>query len=522
MIKMVAFDFDGTIGDTMEMCISVFKQILTPYLDHTATYEEIAGTFGLNEKGMLKLLVGDNWQKAYDELVVLYKQNLQYCRNPFPGIPELIEELKSKNILTALITGKGKETCDMTLAEYGMTRSFCAVETGRDDRTDKDSAMKRLIETYHLLPGEFMYIGDTVYDAEAAHKAGVVCLSAAYGGVVDTAALEKVNPGKVFTTVDAMKNYFETKIFQSFLFICRGNAARSQFAEALMRSHGYTNIYSAGMHVSGKHQNVCLRDDGEKALRAVTSFKLMTGIDISDNRRKLLCEEDAVKADTIISFLSQPDLPSFMEKYADKLTIWDVPDPKEMDEAGYTAVINEIKDRVTKVNQKYDINYTIEKPSPEDAEQILEYLKQVGSESDNLSFGSEGLPFSAAEERDFIKSSQNSKTQIWFVAKDNGKIIGDCNIDALPRRFSHRGELGIAVIHDYCNRGVGSALIKKALDAAKNILHLEIITLEVKSDNYAAIHVYEKFGFEKFGTYKKFFKKGNDYFDADYMNLYFS
>jgi phosphoglycolate phosphatase len=352
MIKMVAFDFDGTIGDTMEMCVSVFKQILTPYLHHTVTYEEIARTFGLNEKGMLKQLAGSSWQKAYDDLLVLYKQKLQDCSEPFAGIPALIEELKLKNILTALITGKGKETCDMTLAEYGMSRSFCAVETGRDDRTDKDSAMKRLMETYHLSPGEFMYIGDTVYDAEAAHKAGAVCLSAAYGGVVDTAALEKVNPGKVFTSVDAMRNYFETKIFPSFLFICRGNAARSQFAEALMRSHGYVNVRSAGIHVSGKHQNVCLRDDGEKALRAVTSFKRMTGIDISDNRRKLLCEEDTVRADTIISFLSQSELPLFMEKYADKITFWDIPDPKEMDEAGYTVIINEITKRVNNLTHE--------------------------------------------------------------------------------------------------------------------------------------------------------------------------
>jgi phosphoglycolate phosphatase len=214
MIKMVAFDFDGTIGDTMNMCIDVFKQVLKPYLDHPARYEEIAQTFGLNEQGMLKRLTGINWQKAYKELIVLYKQNLPQCNKPFPGIPELIEELKSRNILTALITGKGKETCDMTLEQYGMSRSFCAIETGRDDRTDKDSAMKRLMETYKLHPEEFIYIGDTVYDAKAAQSTGAACLSAAYGGVVDTAALEKINPGKVFTTVAAMREYFEEKIFR--------------------------------------------------------------------------------------------------------------------------------------------------------------------------------------------------------------------------------------------------------------------------------------------------------------------
>ncbi|HAH61504.1 MAG TPA: GNAT family N-acetyltransferase [Treponema sp.] len=166
------------------------------------------------------------------------------------------------------------------------------------------------------------------------------------------------------------------------------------------------------------------------------------------------------------------------------------------------------------------MNYTIESPVPEDAEQLLAYLKQVGAETDNLSFGPEGQPFSVSEERDFIAASQNSKTRIWYAAKENGKILGICNIDALPRRFSHRGELGISVIRDYWNKGIGSALMEKALEAAKNSLRLEIITLEVKSDNYAAIHLYEKFGFEKFGTYKKFFKKGTEYFDADYMNLY--
>jgi RimJ/RimL family protein N-acetyltransferase len=167
------------------------------------------------------------------------------------------------------------------------------------------------------------------------------------------------------------------------------------------------------------------------------------------------------------------------------------------------------------------MSYTIEKPVSGDAEQLLAYLKQVGSESDNLSFGPEGLPFSVSEERDFILAAQDSKKTIWYVAKENGRILGDCNIDVLPRRFSHRGELGISVIRECWNGGIGSALIKKTLETAKNELKLEIITLEVKSDNVSAIHLYEKFGFEKFGTFKKFFKKGTEYFDADYMNLYF-
>ena len=48
----------------------------------------------------------------------------------------------------------------------------------------------------------------------------------------------------------------------------------------------------------------------------------------------------------------------------------------------------------------------------------------------------------------------------------------------------------------------------------------EVLELQVRSDNESAIGLYKKFGFEKIGTYKNFFKIDGEYFDADFMNLY--
>ena len=50
----------------------------------------------------------------------------------------------------------------------------------------------------------------------------------------------------------------------------------------------------------------------------------------------------------------------------------------------------------------------IEKAIPSDAAKLLEYLKQVGGETDNLTFGSEGMPFSVEAEAEFISSMENS------------------------------------------------------------------------------------------------------------------
>lgn len=50
-------------------------------------------------------------------------------------------------------------------------------------------------------------------------------------------------------------------------------------------------------------------------------------------------------------------------------------------------------------------------------------------------------------------------------------------------------------------------------------LRIEIIDLQVSSDNLTAIHLYEKFGFQKIGTHNSFFKIEQEEILFDYMCL---
>lgn len=160
----------------------------------------------------------------------------------------------------------------------------------------------------------------------------------------------------------------------------------------------------------------------------------------------------------------------------------------------------------------------IEKASCEDAKAILEYMKQIGMETDNLTFGAEGLPSTIEEESAYIEKLKNSRDDVMFLAKDNGRIVGDASLNRLPRRMNKRGDFGIAVIKEYWNKGVGSQLLSKIVDFAKEN-SFEIIDLQVRSDNLAAIHLYEKFGFQKIGTHPAFFKIGDKEIPFDYMYL---
>lgn len=164
------------------------------------------------------------------------------------------------------------------------------------------------------------------------------------------------------------------------------------------------------------------------------------------------------------------------------------------------------------------MNITIEKAAPSDAAEFLEYLRQVGKETDNLTFGSEGVPFTVEAEAEYLKNSEGSRDSIMLVAKKDGKIIGNAALSRLTRRMSHRGNFAIAVLKDYWHCGVGSSLLREILRFAKDN-SFEIIDLEVRCDNTTAIRLYEKFGFKKLFTYPAFFKIGEEYIDFDYMCL---
>lgn len=160
----------------------------------------------------------------------------------------------------------------------------------------------------------------------------------------------------------------------------------------------------------------------------------------------------------------------------------------------------------------------IREAQEKDAEQLLLFMKQVGGESDNLTFGPEGLPFSVEEEKEFIKATKEDEHSVMYLAFLGETIIGDVSLRGLPRRMSHRCEMGISVAKSHWNKGVGSALLDKAVAYAKSH-DAKIINLEVKQDNLGAIHLYEKFGFQRIGTSPAFHKIGDEYVDFELMYL---
>lgn len=155
-----------------------------------------------------------------------------------------------------------------------------------------------------------------------------------------------------------------------------------------------------------------------------------------------------------------------------------------------------------------------------DAKNLLEFCNQVGSETDNLSYGSEGMGLSVAEEEKILAKFQNAKTCHFLLAEENGQIVGTCNCRSFrKKRLSHRSEIGIVVKKAYWNKGIGRKLLTRLIDLSRQS-GLKILSLEVRTDNKGAIHPYESLGFRRIGTFEGFMEIDGKSIDFDIMELF--
>lgn len=155
---------------------------------------------------------------------------------------------------------------------------------------------------------------------------------------------------------------------------------------------------------------------------------------------------------------------------------------------------------------------------PEDAEELIACMKRTGGETDNLTFGGEGLPITVEQEREHLEQMRREEKSVHYGVWMDGELAGNGSLTGMPRRMSHYAEIGMAVVKSEWNKGIGGMLLAELIEYARRA-GIEILKLEVRSDNAAAIHLYEKYGFKRVGRFPAYFKIENEYFDFEIMCL---
>lgn len=122
------------------------------------------------------------------------------------------------------------------------------------------------------------------------------------------------------------------------LFVCNGNVARSQEAEAFFNA---TKNNSRDIATSGGI-NVKL---GKPIDPLVVEVMNEIGYDLSSTKRKYASETMARAANKIISFKPAEELPNFIKKHSN-IEYWPVPDPQHQSIDFHREVREDVRARV--------------------------------------------------------------------------------------------------------------------------------------------------------------------------------
>ena len=212
-IKAVIFDLDGTLANTLPLCIQAFRQSVEPLINRSISDAEIIATFGPSEEGTIMALAPNHYEKGVSDYLHYYKQLHDMCPVPFDSIKEILQTLKSGGIRIAMVTGKGKHSTDISLKHFELTNFFEIIETGSPEGARKAEGIRIVLDGLtNIKKDEVIYVGDAPSDITASRKVGIPIIAAAWADTSEPEKLQQMQPDELFYTIKDFKDWLLNKI----------------------------------------------------------------------------------------------------------------------------------------------------------------------------------------------------------------------------------------------------------------------------------------------------------------------
>ena len=209
MLKAVVFDMDGTLGDTLPLCVESFTRCVEEHTGQRLSEAEVTAPFSVSDRGILGALLGlhpDAPELPISRFVEIYEElHPQYAPAPFPGVVETLHRLRDSGLRLALLTGKEAYTALPTLRHFGLQDLFEEKLYGLPTHNCKAERLAELMQRWQLAPEELIYIGDAPSDIEHSHRVGIRIISAAWSPHVENDPAEDTTPDFRLTSLSQLE-----------------------------------------------------------------------------------------------------------------------------------------------------------------------------------------------------------------------------------------------------------------------------------------------------------------------------
>lgn len=190
----VLFDIDGTLVDSNYPHVDAWWRAFHA-AGHDVDAWRIHRLIGMDSSMLLEELVGS----SDSELATTAKQyNTAFYAEHFPrlhllpGVRELLSTLADRGHAVVLATSAPENELEVLRGLLDVEGVLWAVTSGEDVDTAKpDPGILQLaVDQAGVDPANAVMVGDAIWDARAAERAGVTCIGVRSGGIADSELLE--------------------------------------------------------------------------------------------------------------------------------------------------------------------------------------------------------------------------------------------------------------------------------------------------------------------------------------------
>jgi phosphoglycolate phosphatase len=204
---LIAFDWDGTLFDSTAIIVRSIQCAVRDVGGSVPSDKDAAYVIGLGLGQALAHAAPDVPKEKYPLLGERYKHH--YGREQdqitlFPGVLEMLAELKARQYFLTVATGKSRWGLDQALAHVDLKDLFHASRTA-DETAGKPHPrmLHELMAEMGVPPERTLMVGDTTHDLQLAANAGCASVGVNYGAH-DASALAAHKPLYIADSAQAL------------------------------------------------------------------------------------------------------------------------------------------------------------------------------------------------------------------------------------------------------------------------------------------------------------------------------
>ena len=211
-IKLVIFDFDGTLADTKENIILTFQMTMKELGVEIKSRQECAATIGLTLEDAFKVLypgmAAEKYALLRDTYRRIFKENRKILvPGLFPEVMETLKELRRRGYLMSIASSRLSPSLHSFLEDMKIAHLFEYAVGGDNVEHPKPApdAVLQILRHYNLSAEEAFVVGDMPFDINMATNAGVKSCGVTWGNA-DAAQLKESGANYI---IDKMSQLLE-------------------------------------------------------------------------------------------------------------------------------------------------------------------------------------------------------------------------------------------------------------------------------------------------------------------------